>query len=149
MRLTRLLLGASGIVLVVVGLWHLAGTSVPALVDIVVFLAGGVVAHDAVVAPLVIVGALVVARLPAWSRPPVVVGLVVLLSVTLMALPAISRLGARPDVPSLLNRPYAVLWVGFALTVVVLVAAASLLRRRTFHRPRTPAPRTPAPRTPG
>jgi hypothetical protein len=135
MRLTRLLLGASGIALMLVGGWHLVGTSLPDLVDIVVFLAGGVVAHDVVIAPVVILGALVVARLPPRSRPAVVVGLVVLLSVTLMAVPVIGRFGARADVPSLLNRPYALLWLVLALvvaaSVTVALVVAALLRRRT------------------
>ncbi len=57
-----------------------------------------------------------------------------LASVTLLAIPALGRFGARDDVPSLLNRPYGVLWLGSRVVValVVLVAAvraASLLRR--------------------
>ena len=115
MRLTRGLLGAAGIVLVLVGLWHLAGTSLPDLVNLVLWLAGGVIAHDVVIAPLVVLVALVVLpRLPSWSRAPAVAGFVVLLSVTLLAIPAIGRFGARADVPSLLNRPYGALWLGFA-----------------------------------
>ncbi|QWZ09185.1 hypothetical protein KRR39_05165 [Nocardioides panacis] len=49
---------------------------------------------------------------------------------TLLAIPAIGRFGAREDVPSLLNRPYGVLWLGFAALVVGVVVAAALLRRR-------------------
>jgi hypothetical protein len=135
MRLTRLLLGVSGIALVLVGLWHLVGTSLPDLVDIVVLLAVGVVGHDVVLAPLVVLCALAVAQLPPRARPPVVVGLVVLLSVTLMAVPVIGRFGARADVPSLLDRPYALLWLVFALVVAgcvtVALVVAALLRRRT------------------
>ncbi len=47
MRLTRLLLGAAGVVLVLVGAWHLLGTGLSDLVDIALWLAGGVVVHDA------------------------------------------------------------------------------------------------------
>jgi hypothetical protein len=130
MRATRLLLGAVGAVLVLVGVWHLAGTSLPDLVDIVVFLAAGVLGHDAVIGPLVVLVALVVVRLPAWVRPPAVVGLVVLMSVTLMALPVLGRSGARSDVPSLLDRSYGVLWLGFAGVVIAVVVVAALVRRR-------------------
>jgi hypothetical protein len=134
-RVTRGLLGATGIGLVLVGLWHLLGTSFPDLLDIGLWLAGGVVLHDAVIAPLVVLAAVVVLpRLPSWSRAPVVVGFVVLLSVTLLAIPAIGRFGARDDVPSLLNRPYGALWLGFAALVVVTVVVAASLRRR---RPKT------------
>jgi hypothetical protein len=135
MRVTRLLLGGVGVGLVLVGLWHLLGTSPADLADIAVFLALGVVGHDFVVAPLCLLGVLVVPRLPGWSRAPVVVGLVVLLSVSLMAVPVIGRFGARSDVPSLLDRPYAVLWLVFAVTVSVAVGVASVLRRRTWKEP--------------
>jgi hypothetical protein len=50
--------------------------------------------------------------------------------VTLLAIPAIGRVGARPDVPSLLTRPYGGLWLGFAVLVVAVVVVAALLRRR-------------------
>ncbi len=132
MRLLRGVLGATGVVLVLVGLRHLLDGSLADLLDLSVWLAGGVLLHDAVLAPLVVlVGALVLPRLPVWCQAPVVVGLVVLLTVTLMALPAIGRFGARPDVPSLLNRAYGVEWLLLALLVLVVVAVASLLRRRS------------------
>jgi hypothetical protein len=131
MRVTRALLGAAGVVLVLVGVYHLVGTSFSDLVNVAVWLAGGVIAHDAVIAPLTVLAAVVVLpRLPAWSRAPAAAGLVVLLSVTLLAIPAIGRFGARDDVPSLLNRPYGVLWAGFAVVVLLVVVVASLLRRR-------------------
>jgi len=137
MRILRLLLGAAGIVLGLVGAWFLLGTDLAALVNIVLWLAGGVALHDAVIAPLVVLIAfLVLPRLPSYSRGPAVAGFVVLASVTLMAVPALTRFGARPDVPSLLNRPYGVLWLLFAVLVVGVVAVASLLRRRTSR----PAP---------
>lgn len=130
MRVLRMLLGAAGVVLVLVGVWHLLGAAPSDLVEIVVWLAGGVVAHDLVIAWLVVlVGVLLVPRLPSWSRSPVVVGLVVLLSVTLTAVPVLGRFGAKPDDPGLLDRPYALLWLVFALLVAVVVALAALLRR--------------------
>ena len=132
MRLLRGMLGAAGILLVLVGIWHLLHSSLSDLVDVVVWLAGGVFLHDAVLAPLVVlVGLLALPRLPGSSRAPATVGFVVLLSVTLVAVPAIGRFGARPDVPSLLNRPYGVLWLLFALLVLLVVAVASVVRRRS------------------
>jgi hypothetical protein len=132
MRATRALLGAAGVLLVLVGLYHLLGTSLPDLVNVVLWLAGGVVVHDAVLAPLVVLLAVVVLpRLPSWSRAPAVAGFVVLLSVTLLAVPALGRFGARDDVPSLLDRPYGVLWLGFAALVLLVVVVASLWRRRS------------------
>ena len=131
MRVTRGLLGVTGVVLVLVGLYHLAGTSLSDLGNLVLWLAGGVVAHDAVIAPLVVlVGFVMLPRLPSGSRAPATAGFVVLLSVTLLAVPAIGRFGARDDVPSLLNRPYGALWLVFVALVLLVVVVASVLRRR-------------------
>lgn len=131
MRVTRLFLGAVGIVLVAVGVFHLMGSAFSNLLAIIVFLAGGVAAHDLVVAPLVVlVGALLVPRLSVRWRAPVVVGLVVVLSVTLVGVPVLGRFGAKPDDPWLLPRSYGVLWLAFAALVAVLVAVAALVRRR-------------------
>ena len=131
MRAARLSLGAVGIVLVLVGCWRLVGQSLPALADVALFLAGGVLAHDLLLAPLVVLAGVGVARLPVRARPPAVVGLVVLGSVTLMAAPVIGRSGARPDVPSLLDRPYGALWLGFAVLVLATSLVAALVRRRS------------------
>jgi hypothetical protein len=134
MRVARLLLGACGVALVLVGLWHLLVSQrpdLPAAVSIVLYAAGGLVAHDAVIAPLVVLlGAVALPRLPSWSRVPVVVGAVVLGSVTLAAVPVLGRFGAKPDDPWLLPRSYGVLWVVLAGTVLLVVVVASLLRRR-------------------
>ena len=132
MKALRLLLGASGVVLIVVGVVFLSGDRFGDLVGVGAWLAGGVVAHDAVIAPLVIVvGVLGVPRLPPAFRAPAVVGLVVLMTVTLMAVPVIGRFAAKADDHGLLNRPYVALWLVFAALVVVAVVIASLLRRRS------------------
>ncbi len=129
--LPRLLLGAAGVALVLVGFWHLLGTDLSALLDVALWLAGGVVVHDALIAPLVVVvGVLAVPRLAGWARAAVVAGLVVLLSVTLAAVPVLGRFGAKADDPGLLNRPYLLLWLLFAALVLVAVGVAALVRRR-------------------
>ena len=115
MRALRLVLGATGVVLVLVGVVFLSDDGVGDLVGVGAWLVGGVVAHDAVVAPLVVVvGVLGVPRLPPTFRAPTVVGLVVLMTVTLMAVPVIGRFGAKADDHGLLNRPYVALWLVFA-----------------------------------
>ena len=132
MKALRLLLGATGVVLIVVGAVFLSGDRFGDLVGVGAWLAGGVVAHDAVIGPLVIVvGALGVPLLPSAFRAPVVVGLVVLMTVTLMAVPVIGRFGAKADDHGLLNRPYVALWLVFAALVVVAVLIASWVRRRS------------------
>jgi hypothetical protein len=126
----RMAVGAAGVAMVVVGLVFLADDGLGDLADVVVWLAGGVVLHDGVLAPLVVVvGVLVVLRLRPVVRRPAIVGLVVLGSVTLGAVPVLGRFGAKPDDPGLLDRPYALLWLVLAGLVAVGVAAAALLRR--------------------
>ena len=74
------------------------------------------VLHDLVLAPLVIVarGRGGEAAPRAW-RAPAAAALVVLGSVTLLAIPVLGRFGARADNPTLLDRSY---WAGWALIAV-------------------------------
>jgi hypothetical protein len=131
MRALRLLLGATGVVLVLVGLRFLSGDGLGDLAGIGAWLAGGVLVHDALIAPLVVlVGVVGVPRLPAAARAPAVAGLVVLTTVTLMAVPVLGRFGAKADDHGLLDRPYGALWLGFTALVLVAVLAASWVRRR-------------------
>ena len=70
-----------------------------------VWLVGGVVLHDAVFAPVVLVICVVTARLvPRRFLAPCVVALVVLVPVTLLSVPELGRFGARADRPTLLDR---------------------------------------------
>jgi hypothetical protein len=131
MRALRFSLGAVGVVLVLVGVWHLLGNGFADLAATVAWLAGGVVAHDALIAPLVLLlGVGLLPRLLPWDLGPAVAGFVVLLTVTLTAVPVLGRFGAKPDDPWLLPRPYGALWLAFALVVVAAVVGASVLRRR-------------------
>jgi hypothetical protein len=95
------------------------------LVATVVWLAGGVLLHDGVLAPATIVVcavAVLALRSRAW-RAAAAGGLVVLGTVTLTAIPVLGRFGAKPDNPTLLDRPYVAGW----LVVAALVLAGSVL----------------------
>ena len=84
-----------------------------------VWLAGGVILHDAVLAPVTIaVAALGTAVLPARLRAPAAGGLLVLGTVTLTAVPVLGRFGAREDNPTLLDRDYTAGWL-ILLTLVL------------------------------
>jgi hypothetical protein len=135
MRL-RLLLGAIGVAAAVFGLLRLLQRGLPDVVDATVWLAGGVVVHDALVAPITLgATALAVRIVPDRARVPTMVGLVVLATVTVSAVPVLGGWGRRPDNATLLDRNYAAGWV--AMTVVVLVGvAAGLAWRRLVPRTR-------------
>ena len=130
----RWALGGVGVLLGLYGGWLLLSRGHDH-VDVVVWLAAGVVLHDAVLAVLTVaLGALAVRLVPPAVRAPLVVGFVVLGSVTLLAVPVLGRFGARADNPTLLDRDYTTGWLVLAgatvLAVVVAVVVAALVRSR-------------------
>jgi hypothetical protein len=133
---TRVALGAAGVALGLYGLYELLALGIDNLVGTVVWLAGGVVVHDGVLAfatiAVVGVGALLV---PRRLKAPLAAAFVVLGTVTLTAVPVLGRFGARADNPTLLDRHYLLGWLVFAVLVGVVTAASVLVRgRRTTRR---------------
>ncbi len=127
--MTRVLLGLAGVATAVYGWLLLLDNGFGDLVDVATWLVSGVVLHDLVLAPLVIVLVVVTSRvLPDAWRAPAAAALVVLGSVTLLAIPVLGRFGARVDNPTLLDRSY---WAGWALiaALVLLATAAMILGR--------------------
>jgi hypothetical protein len=131
----RLLTGAVGLVLIGWGIRLLLGLEVADLVDAGLWLAGGVIVHDAVVAPLVVLAGLATSRvLPLWARGPVVVVGVLVGTVTLTVAPTLGRFGAKPDDPFLLNRAYSAWWLVLTLLAVLGGAAVAWRARRDATR---------------
>jgi hypothetical protein len=96
-----------------------------------VWLVGGVVLHDGVFAPVVLVVALLAVRVIRSDRlAPAVVALVILVPLTLLAVPELGRFGARADRPTLLDRDYWLGWSVLVTLVVVAVAAGTLVSTR-------------------
>ena len=127
----RLALGVVGVLVGAYGAYRLLVLGVGNLVSAVVWLAGGVVLHDGVLAPLVLaVGALAARLLPDLVREPATAAFVVLGSLTLVAVPVLGRFGAKPDNPTLLDRPYAVGWLVVAALVLAVAGVQVILRRR-------------------
>jgi len=114
----RVLLGLAGLVATAYGASLLLDDGFSDLVNLATWLVAGVMLHDLVLAPLVIV-------------------LVLVGSVSLWAIPVLGRFGARTDNSTLLNRPY---WTGWALiaAITLLTTAATILirarRTATSHR---------------
>lgn len=102
------------------------------VVDAVLWLVGGVVVHDGIVVPVVLLLVVLGMRaLPASYRSPAAVALVVLGPLTLLAVPVLGRFGARPDNPTLLDRPYVTSWSGLVVVgVVAVVVAGRVVRSR-------------------
>lgn len=126
----RYLLGAVGVAVGLYGAWLLL-TREDDLVAVATWLVVGVLLHDGVLAVVTIaLGAVAVRLAPAPARAPLVVGLVVLGSVTLLAVPVLGRFGARPDNATLLDRDYTAGWLALAGLTALAVLVASLVRSR-------------------
>ena len=126
---TRLLLGALGVAVATYGGWLLLQEDLSDLVDTAVWLAGGVVLHDFVLVPLtLLLGLALVRLLPVNLRAPVVGGLVVLGTVTLMAVPVLGGWGANADNPTILDRNYPVGWLVVAGVTMLVVVVTIVLR---------------------
>jgi len=131
MTLAQALLMLIGLVAGAVGAVELLAEGGDNLVAAVVWLTGGVLLHDVVLSPLVIVLLVLgITLLPGWARPEAAAGAVVLGSVTLMAVPVLGRFGARADNPTLLDRPYLTGWLVFAGLVWACAFGWAFAQRR-------------------
>ncbi|WP_067438913.1 hypothetical protein [Nocardioides jensenii] len=128
----RALLIAAGLTTAAWGAWLLQDATPRDLwSNLLVWLAGGVLLHDAVLAPVVLVLGWSAARVVPWARGPVVVGAVLLGALTLVAVPVLGGWGRRPDNPTLLDRDYTAGWGVVAGGIVVgVVVAAAVVRSR-------------------
>jgi EamA domain-containing membrane protein RarD len=123
--IARILLGLVGVAMASYGGWLLLAEDLADLVETAIWLAAGVVLHDFVLVPLTLaLGYAATRLLPAGGRAPVAAGLVVLGTLTLMAVPVLGRFGERSDNPTILDRDYTTGWLVLAgvVTVVVLLA---------------------------
>ena len=129
----RLVIGSVGLLVGLYGAYLLLSRQDhEQLVSAAIWLAAGVVLHDFVLAPLVLIVVFVGARLvPVDFRAAAVAGLVVLGTATIFAIPVLGGFGERPDNPSLLNRYY---WLGWLVLAVVVVLAVLVAGLRSRHR---------------
>jgi hypothetical protein len=140
MRTARVLLAIVGIAVAAYGATLLLDLGTGNLRATVVWLIGGIVLHDAVLAPLtVLLGAGFVTLQKAGVRTgPLIIAGLVLGTVTIAAIPVLGRFGARADNATLLDRNYLAGWLVLAglttLTVVLLLVRG---RRRPWRGSRT------------
>lgn len=131
MKTLRILVAALGVAVTAYGLWLLVDRQPGQLAGVGVWVAGGIVAHDGLLAPLVVAGGVAVAvRGPANLRTGLLWAVVVLGPLTLIAVPVLGRFGAKPDNPTLLDRPYLAGYVVVVALVLLLITAGAVLRER-------------------
>lgn len=122
----RALTLVAGVAATAYGGWQLAQRGWANFEAAATWLVAGVVLHDAVLAPLTIAACWLALRLVRADRlAPWATGLVLLGPLTLLAVPVLGRFGARPDNPTLLDRPY---WAGWSAVVVVVCAGILVAR---------------------
>jgi len=127
----RLLLGAVGLAAAAYGAWSLLDRGLADVVTTGIWLAAGVVLHDFVLVPLTLLVCWLGARLlPSGSRAAVAGGLVVLGTLTLVAVPVLGGWGANGDNPTILGRDYSAGWLVVAGVTVVGVLVGTVLSRR-------------------
>jgi NADH:ubiquinone oxidoreductase subunit 5 (subunit L)/multisubunit Na+/H+ antiporter MnhA subunit len=113
------------------GVWLLLSRQeLDQLTEAGLWLVAGVVAHDLAITAVVLVGGLVVALLPAASRAPAAVGLVVVGSLSLVAIPVLGGFGEISENPTHLDRPYVTAWVCVVAAAVLIVVLAGVVRSR-------------------
>ena len=129
---TRLLVGACGVVLALYGAFLELWRQDPRQwFEVGIWLGAGVVAHDVVLSALVIGACLVGSRLlPVAWRAPAAIALVVWGGLSVVAVPVLTRAGARPDNTTLLDRPYLATWWTMSAIVVLLVVVTGFVRSR-------------------
>jgi len=141
MTATRIALGLLGLAGAAYGAVTLLDLGLDNLAATVTWLVGGVLVHDALFAPLTIALWFVVSQLSGRRLPAaVVVGAVVLGTVTVVAVPVLGRFGARADNSTLLDRNYVLGWAMLATLTVLVVAAAVAASRRGRGGDRGPGP---------
>lgn len=139
MRVVRLLLAVAGAALVVWGLWLMRDFSREQLTSEAFWLAGGIVLHDAVLAPVVVVIGVVAARwLPGHFRRPANLAFLIWGTLTIVFVPVLSGQGGKADNATILGRPYWSSWL--AMTVILAAAAAFAGWRRGRRRAGKVAP---------
>lgn len=130
MTRTRLALGTAGVLLGAFGVYRLI-TQEPhgKLLDLVKWLAGALVIHDAIIAPVVVAVGWVIAHVvPPRGRRYLQAGLIIGALITIVAIPLIYRRGSQPASKAILLRNY-----GGNLTILLGIVAGLCLLAYAVH----------------
>ncbi len=130
MRAFRGLLLLTGVGFGLWGLWLMRDFRSDQLTSTGVWLVGGVIAHDAILAPLTVLLGVVGARLlPNHARAMVAGAFIVWGTVTIAVANVLLGQGGKPDNDMILGRPYVLAWLVFTALLVLAASAAIRYRR--------------------
>jgi hypothetical protein len=130
-RGVRALLVLAGVGCGLWGLWLMRDFTREQLTSEAFWLAGGVVLHDAVLAPVVVAIGYAASRvLPAHWRSSTATAFVLWGTLTVTFLPVLSGQGGKPGNDTILGKPYVLSWVVLTLVLVAGAVAGAVWRRR-------------------
>lgn len=125
MRTVRVAVAVMGVAGILWGAWLLSDDGTDRLRSAALWLAGVVVLHDAVLAPAVVLLGVLAARwLPVRHRVVVAIAFLVWGTLTLTVANVLTGVGGKPNMDSLLNRPYVAAWA--ALTALIVAGAIAV-----------------------
>ena len=131
MRAARVMIAAAGVAFGLWGLWLMRDFTREQLTSEAFWLAGGVILHDAVLAPVVVVIGYAGSRLlPGHFRSSTATAFLVWGTLTVAFLPTLSGQGGKAGNDTILGRPYVLSWIVLTLLLVVYAVVAGFLRRR-------------------
>lgn len=134
MRAVRVVLVIAGVAFGLRGAWLVKDFTGEQLWSAATWVVGGVVLHDALLAPATVVLGLLAARvLPARLRTPASVAFVLWATVTVASIPVLSGQGGKPDNDTILHRPYLMSWL--VLTTVLALGALVASRFQAVSEP--------------
>jgi hypothetical protein len=115
------------------GLWLMRDFTGKQLTSEGFWLAGGVVLHDAVLAPIVVVIGFGASRLlPGHFRAATATAFLIWGTLTIAFLPTLSGKGGKAGNHTILGQPYVLTWLLMTVAVFGLAAVVAHLRRRKF-----------------
>ena len=136
MKAVRALLVVAGVGFGLWGLWLMRDFTSERLVSAGIWLGGGIVLHDAVLAPITIAVGVVAARLlPRYARAPMGIAFLVWATLTVVLVPVLSGQGGKPDNDTILNRPYVTSWLIMTAVLFAMALVVALRRRSRVARP--------------
>ena len=136
MRAIRGALLALGVAGGLWGVWLMRDFTSPQLISVGSFLVGGVILHDAVLAPVTVgLGVLAARLLPNHFRAAAGIAFLIWGTLTLAFFNVLSGQGGKPDNMTVLNRPYALSWLALTGVLAGVMVAAAVRRRQALKAP--------------
>ncbi|NRQ48809.1 hypothetical protein [Aeromicrobium stalagmiti] len=131
MRATRALLLLTGVGFGLWGVWLMRDFTREQLTSEAFWLAGGVVLHDVILAPVVVVLGYGASRLlPGHFRSGAATAFLVWGTLTVTFLPVLSGQGGKPGNDTVLGKPYVLSWIVMTLLLAGWAVGGALWRRR-------------------